>query len=118
MPLADNWKEIMWFLADTTHKLTHEDILRNLTLLRDDAPPDRRTLLRWLDRATRQGLICRAGSGYRNDPFCYWLPGREPLLYPGDRASEAEKNAWRQRLAGHTEAQRQQQALQAVGGTL
>jgi len=110
MPLARNWQEVIWILADATHKLTQERILRELTLLRDDDPPDRTTLLRWLKRATRQGLICQDGSGYRGDPFCYWLPGREPLLYPGDQASEEQKNAWRELLAAHRQAQRQQQA--------
>jgi hypothetical protein len=33
--------------------------------------------------------------GYRGDALRYWLPGREPLLWPGDSASEAEKQAWR-----------------------
>ena len=42
-----------------------------------------------------------SGSGYRGDSFHYWLPGREPLLWPGDRASEEEKQAWRDRCAEH-----------------
>jgi hypothetical protein len=64
-------------------------------------PPDRSTLSRWLKRATRQGLICCEGTGYRGDGFRYWLPGREPLLWPGGDASEAEKQAWRDRCAEH-----------------
>jgi hypothetical protein len=63
--------------------------------------PDRSTLSRWLKRATQQGLICCSGSGYRGDRFRYWLPGHEPLLWPGDRASEEEKQAWRERRAAH-----------------
>ena len=51
-------------------------------------PPDRSTLSRWLKRATQQGLICCSGSGYRGDCFRYWLPGHEPLLWPGYNASE------------------------------
>jgi hypothetical protein len=31
----------------------------------------------------------------------YWLPGHEPLLWPGNNASEEEKQAWRERWAGH-----------------
>src|SRR5262249_58144652 len=64
-------------------------------------PPDRSTLSRWLKRATQQGLICCSGSGYRGDSFRYWLPGHEPLLWPGDRASEEEKQAWRERCTAH-----------------
>ncbi len=58
-------------------------------------------------RATEQGLILRSGSGYRRAAFRYWLPGREPLLWPGDRASEAEKQAWRDRLVEHERALRE-----------
>jgi hypothetical protein len=39
------------------------------------------------------------GTGYRGDSFRYWLPGREPLLWPGSNASEAEKEAWRENTA-------------------
>ena len=44
--------------------------------------PDRSTLSRWLKRATQQGVICCAGSGYRGDGFRYWLPGRELFRGP------------------------------------
>ena len=53
------------------------------------------TLYRWLTRATNQGVVRRAGTGHRGNPFVYWLPGYEPLLWPGDGASAAEKTAWR-----------------------
>jgi hypothetical protein len=53
-------------------------------------------------------VVCCGGSGYRGDPFLYWLPGREPLLWPGDRASEADKQAWRDRCAEHYRSLRQQ----------
>jgi hypothetical protein len=52
--------------------------------------------------ATQQDLICCSGSGYRGDRFRYWLPGHEPLLWPGNNASEEEKQAWRERSAAHT----------------
>jgi hypothetical protein len=51
--------------------------------------------------ATQQGLICCSGSGYRGDSLRYWLPGHEPLLWPGYNASEEEKQAWRERSAAH-----------------
>ncbi len=107
-PLARNWPEVHWILAGASQKLTQQSILGELSFIRDDVP-DRTTLVRWLKRATKQGVIRCGGSGYRNDPFCYWLPGREPLLYPGDKASEAEKQAFRERWAAHERALREQQ---------
>ncbi|MFL5246106.1 MAG: AAA family ATPase [Gemmataceae bacterium] len=106
-PLAKNWQEIHWILVASSHKLTQERILQELTSLHDNNPPDRTTVVRWLKRAAQQGQICRGGSGYRHDPFLYWLPGREPLLYPGHKATEEEKDAWRERLAAHKRAQQQ-----------
>ncbi len=53
-------------------------------------------------------MICRSGIGYRVDPFRYWLPGREGLLWPGNNASEEEKQAWRDRCAEHYRNLREQ----------
>jgi hypothetical protein len=86
-------------LAAATDKLTGQQILERWPAEGD--APDRSTLSRWLKRATRQGLVCCSGKGYRGDPFLYWLPGRERLLWPGDNASEGEKQAWRDRCAEH-----------------
>jgi hypothetical protein len=72
-----------------------------LVELGPDDPPDRSMLPRWLKRATQQGLIRRSASGYCGDSFRYWLPGHEPLLRPGDNASEEERQAWRERRAAH-----------------
>ena len=97
--LVSVWPEVQYILASATDKLHQQTILERWP--EDGEPPDRSTLLRWLTRATRQGLIQRAGSGHRGDPFRYWLAEREPLLWPGNRASEEEKEAWRERLAAH-----------------
>lgn len=35
------------------------------------------TLWRWLERAVEQGEVLRDGTGTRDDPFRYWLKGRE-----------------------------------------
>jgi hypothetical protein len=105
--LVSTWPAVPYVLAHATDKLTRDAILTVWPV--DGDPPDRSTLQRWLTRATEQGLICRAGSGYRGDAFRYWLPGREPLLWPGDRASEAEKQAWRERRAAHARASRDQE---------
>jgi hypothetical protein len=94
-PLVQPWPEIHYVLANAYYKLTRQTILEQWPVEGD--PPDPSTLWRWLKRATRQGVICRSGSGYRGDPFLHWLPGREPLLWPGNAASEEEKQAWRDR---------------------
>ena len=58
--------------------------------------------MRWLRRAAGRDAVCCSGTGLRNDPFVYWLPGREPLLFPGHGAGEAEIEAWKERMAAHT----------------
>ena len=80
-------------------KFSEQSILERWPV--EDDPPDRSTVSRWLKRATQQGLICCSGSGYRGDSFRYWLPGHEPLLWPGNNASEEEKQAWRERWGAH-----------------
>jgi hypothetical protein len=63
---------------------------------------------RWLKRATQQRLLCCSGTGYRGDAFLYWLPGREPLLWPGPNASDADKQAWRDRCTAHARSRLEQ----------
>ncbi len=95
-PLVRTWPEVHDILAHAYDKLSQKMILERW-LSEDNEPPDRSTLSRWLKRATQQGQICCAGNGHRGDALFYWLPGREPLLWPGDHVSEAEKEAWRER---------------------
>jgi hypothetical protein len=66
-----------------------------------------------LTRGTDQHRVCRSGSGHRGDAFCYWLPGREPLLWPGNSASEEEKQAWRERWHAETQRRRADSLTQA-----
>jgi hypothetical protein len=107
-PLVRAWPEVHCLLANTTDKLTLQTILERWPV--EENLPDRSTLWRWLKRAMQQGLVCFEGSGYRGDAFVYWLPGREPLLWPGNNASEEEKQAWRDRCAEHYRVLREQQA--------
>ena len=97
VPLVQTWPEVFHILQSASDKLSQQTILERWPVEED--PPDRSTLSRWLKRATQQRLICCSGSGYRGDGFRYWLPGREPLLWPGHNASEEEKEAWRDRCA-------------------
>jgi hypothetical protein len=104
--LVQDWPEVHHVLAEASDKLTQQTILERWPAEGDG--PDRSTLSRWLKRAAQQGMICCSGGGYRGDPFVYWLPGREPLLWPGDWASEQEKEAWRNRCTEHYRSLRQQ----------
>jgi len=98
-PLVQPWPEMHHILAEATDKLTQQSILERWPVEGD--APDRSTLSRWLKRATQQGVVCCSGTGFRGAPFRYWLPSREPLLWPGNNASEEEKQAWRDRRAEH-----------------
>src|SRR5262249_61407451 len=104
-PLVQTWAEVHHVLGRTPHKLSQQDVLDQWPVEEDR--PDRSTLSRWLKRATEQGVIRCSGSGYRGDPFVYWLPGREPLLWPGNDASEEEKDAWRERIWAHERGSRE-----------
>ena len=106
--LVQPWPEMHYILAEATDKLTQQTILERWPVEGD--PPDRSTVSRWLKRTTQQGLICCSGTDYRGDPFLYCLPGREGLLWPGNSASEEEKQAWRDRRAEHYRTVRQQPA--------
>ncbi|MBI3823628.1 MAG: AAA family ATPase [Planctomycetes bacterium] len=107
-PVVQTWPEVHEVLANATEKLTQQDMLQRWPV--EEGAPDRSTLLRWLKRATQQGLICCSGTGYRSTPFRYWLPDREPLLWPGNNASPAEQQAWRDRCAAHYGRLREQAA--------
>ncbi len=80
-------------------RLTQQTILELWPVEGD--PPGARPCRAGGSRATQQGVICCSGTGYCGDPCRYWLPGREGLLWPGNSASEEEKQAWRDRCAEH-----------------
>ncbi|MFN4258454.1 MAG: AAA family ATPase [Gemmataceae bacterium] len=74
---ADNMAILLAILDDATAKMTRGEI-------RDNWPPELpkpadNTLWRWLDRAVSQGLVCRAGTGHRHDPFRYWNASLEAI---------------------------------------
>jgi hypothetical protein len=108
-PLVQTWPEVHYILQNASDKRSQQDILQRWPA-EDKDPPERSTLSRWLKRAAQQGLIRCSGTGYRGDPFLYWLPGHEPLLWPGNDASEEEKQAWRDRCAAHARSLREQSA--------
>jgi hypothetical protein len=44
--------------------------------------PDKVTIWRWLDRAVSLRRLCQEGSGRRQDPYRYWLPGVDSVWFP------------------------------------
>jgi hypothetical protein len=105
-PLVQNWPEVHYILKCAPEKISLLTILDCWPVEAD--PPERSTLSRWLNRATHQGLIRCSGTGYRGDPFRYWLPDHEPFLWPGDHASLADKQAWRERCAARARSSPEQ----------
>jgi hypothetical protein len=93
------WPALQDILANASIKLRQQDILERWPS--DEDPPERSTLSRWLKRAAERGQICCAGTGVRGDAFRYWLADRQAMLWPGDHASEEEKQAWKDRWAAH-----------------
>jgi hypothetical protein len=69
------WEVLRGVLEDAHQKLTRREILKEWP--QDHPPPAEQTLWRWLDRALADGRVRRDGSGRRNHPFRYWLPGQE-----------------------------------------
>ncbi len=72
-----HWDQVKMVLEDAKGKRTRRDLL-------DDWPadfprPGDMTLVRWLNRAVALGLVLEQGTGRKNDPFRYWLPGQEEL---------------------------------------
>jgi hypothetical protein len=70
-----SWEVLRMVLESAKFKLTRREILA-------DWPPDfvkpvESTLWKWLQRAGDLGLIHSQGTGRKNDPFRYWLPGQE-----------------------------------------
>ena len=48
------------------------------------------------------GDFRRTGTGRKNDPFRYWLPGKEDDLQPGPDATPEELERWSRRWSEKT----------------
>jgi hypothetical protein len=73
----------------------------------DFRKPDLATIARELNRGVAAGTIRRLGTGRKNDPFRYWLPGKEEDLALDPDASRQEQLDWAQRQSDkHMEALR------------
>jgi hypothetical protein len=53
--------------------------------------------MRALRRGLEQGEILQAGTGRKNDPYRYWLPGKEEDFYPGLGATKEQIERWKER---------------------
>jgi hypothetical protein len=71
---AGHWLILLAILGEAPRKLTRREIRKQWP---PGKVPDDGTVYRWLERAEGQGLVCKDGTGRRNSPFRYWLPGRE-----------------------------------------
>jgi hypothetical protein len=99
------WTVLLGVLDDAPHKLTRQAIQANWP--DDFGRPGDTTLWRWLTRATAEGRIVAEGTGRKNDPFRYWLPGkleewqRDPLglvrMGQGDVLKEIERSTWQRK---------------------
>jgi hypothetical protein len=68
------WPALQGVLEDAKDKLSTLMILDRWA---EDRPrPTLRTLCRWLDAARAANLVATSGTGFKSDPFYYWLPSR------------------------------------------
>jgi hypothetical protein len=93
---AQRWARLRAVLERAVGKRTCQELLAAWPA--DDRPPSEVTLYRWLDRLAGQGLVMREGSGRKNDPQRYWLPGREATWQrsPLEEQEEADRAVIRQ----------------------
>ncbi len=70
------WEQVLQVVNDAPQKLTRADIMDRWDS--EDKPPSKTTLWNCLDWALRRQLLRRDGTGRKNDPFYYWLPGELP----------------------------------------
>jgi len=72
---TQGWKLLHRVLEEAREKLTRAELLAAWP--EEHEPPAATTLWRWLDRALGLKLVQREGTGRKNDPHRYWLPGQE-----------------------------------------
>jgi hypothetical protein len=82
---AEGWAALRRALEGVSGRLTRHEVRERWPA--DVPPPSAATVWRWLEQAVARGQVVRTGSGRRNNPFRYALPGRSlpdegPLLPP------------------------------------
>ena len=71
------WPVLRGVLSEAANKQTRREIL--VAWPPDHERPGEVTLWRWLERGVGRGVVLRAGSGSRLEPFRYWLPEQEAV---------------------------------------
>ena len=96
------WPLLRAVLSEARNKQTRKEILGEWPP--DHDRPGEVTLWRWLERAIARGLVSRAGSGTRKEPYRYWLPDQEaawrndPLWLLEEQQREAAR--WVEEMMG------------------
>jgi hypothetical protein len=80
---GDRWRLLRRLLEPATEKMTRRALWDAWPT--SEPPVDETTLWRWLEQAAEAGLLCRDGTGRRNDPYRFWLPEKgfaeDPLAF-------------------------------------
>jgi hypothetical protein len=92
---SECWSVLKMVLADASERMTQQALLEEWP--EDFHKPNQTTVGRALRRAVKEGHVSHDGSGLRNRPFRYWLPGKEVDFRPGWNASNEEMERWRER---------------------
>jgi hypothetical protein len=92
---AHCWEVVRWVLQGVNDRVTQREILENW--VEDYIRPDPGTLVRTMKNAVADGRVRVQGTGFKNDPFRYWLPEREDDFHPGPNADQKTLQRWHQR---------------------
>jgi hypothetical protein len=75
----DNWPHLRAVLAKRKSIATHHELLADWPV--EVEKPAASVLYDWLNRATEEKLVRRAGKGTRRDPYRYRLPNENDAYY-------------------------------------
>jgi hypothetical protein len=89
---AECWSVVTIVLEAASERLTQQQILEQWP--EHYTKPNITTVYRALRLAGIQGKVMQVGSGRRNDPYRFWLPGREDDFYPGLGAPREDIDRW------------------------
>ena len=96
-----NWDKVKMALEDARDWRNREQILADWPA--DFVKPSETNLRRWLQRGVALGLVVQKGTGKKNDPFRYALPGKEEVwlkdpMYRFNRQYEEDKRSLQEML--------------------
>src|SRR5205807_8849391 len=93
-PASECRQVVCLVLEDAEERLAQREILEEWP--EDFRKPDLGTLSRTLGRCVEQEQVRRQGTGRKNDPYRYWLPGKEGSFFPGRNAPADVLQRWQQ----------------------